>query len=323
MAKEQRTHERQRKENKSRDLFSRAQTDQPLQDGIIVGRFGQEADVQDDEGHIFRCHLRKHLKTIAVGDEVEWYPDATGSAVVVNVKPRRSQLERPNPYEGLKIIAANIFHILIIVAPLPAFSETLLDRYLVAAELTDIPVSIVVNKTDLLEEHTKMDLQQRLRCYVQLGYPLFWVSRKSGEGMQLLREHMSDGCSVLVGQSGVGKSSLLNALVPDAHSDVGDVSESSDLGQHTTSASRLYRLPNGGTIIDSPGVREFGLWHLSAQNIAKGFVDIRRISERCKFRNCMHDREPQCAVRDAAESGELPASRWQSFKAILASLNTV
>lgn len=323
MAKEQRTHERQRKENKSRDLFSRAQTDEPLQDGIIVGRFGQEADVQDDEGNIFRCHLRKHLKSIAVGDEVEWYPDATGSVVVVNVKPRRSQLERPNPYEGLKIIAANIDHILIIVAPLPAFSETLLDRYLVAAELTDISVSIVVNKTDLLNAQAKAELQERLRCYVDLGYPLFWVSRKSGEGMQALREHMSDGCSVLVGQSGVGKSSLLNALVPEAQSDVGEVSESSDLGQHTTSASRLYRLPNGGTIIDSPGVREFGLWHLSAQDIAKGFVDIRRISERCKFRNCMHDREPQCAVRDAAESGELPASRWQSFKAILASLNTV
>lgn len=322
MAKEQRTHERQRKENKSRDLFSRAQTDEPLQDGIIVGRFGQEADVQDNDGHVFRCHLRKHLKSIAVGDEVEWYPDTTGSAVVVNVKARRSQLERPNPYEGLKVIAANIDHILIVVAPLPAFSETLLDRYLVAAELTNIPASIVVNKTDLLTEQSESDLRQRLQCYVDLGYPLFWVSRKTGNGMPTLRDHMSDGCSVLVGQSGVGKSSLLNALVPDAQSDVGDISEGSDLGQHTTSASRLYRLPHGGTIIDSPGVREFGLWHLTAQDIAKGFIDIQRLSERCKFRNCMHDREPQCAVRAAAESGELPASRWQSFKAILSSLNT-
>lgn len=322
MAKEQRTHERQRKEQKSRDLFSRAQTEQPLQPGIIIGRFGQEADVQHDDGSIYRCHLRKHLKTIAVGDEVEWYPDAEGSAVVVNVRPRRSQLERPNPYEGLKIIAANIDHILLVIAPLPAYSEMLLDRYLVAAELTDIPISIVVNKTDLLTEATREEMQRRLHCYQQLDYPIFWVSRKTGEGLTALREHMSDGCSVLVGQSGVGKSSLLNALVPDANSDIGDVSEGSDLGQHTTSASRLYRLAQGGTIIDSPGVREFGLWHLSAQDIAKGFIDIRRLSERCKFRNCMHDREPQCAVHAAVESGELSASRWQSFKAILASLNT-
>lgn len=321
MAKETRTHERSRKGNKGRELFSRAQSQEALQTGLIIGRFGQKADVQNQAGDIFRCHLRQHLKTLAVGDKVEWYPDSEGSAVVVNVLPRHSQLERPNPYEGLKIVAANIDHILVVIAPVPAFSETMLDRYLVAAELTRIPISIIVNKIDMLSTEELAVLRERMTLYTGLGYSSLWVSKKTGEGMSELRQHMSDGCSVLVGQSGVGKSSLLNVLVPEARTDVGDVSAGSDLGQHTTSASRLYALPDGGTLIDSPGVREFGLWHLPLADIVRGFIDIQDIATRCKFRNCLHDKEPQCAVRDAVSSGKLAPTRWQSFQTIIATLN--
>ena len=213
MAKEIRTTDRDRKAGRSdqrkRDLYSKAADDQPLRPGLIVSRFGQQADVRGDDGRERRCHLRQHLKSAAVGDRVEWYEDSEGSAVVVNLLPRHSQLERPNPYEGIKIIAANVDHLIVVVAPVPTLSEVLLDRYLVAAEVTGIPVSIVLNKIDLLTDDARAELEQRLQLYRTLGYPVFAISSRRGEGLAALRAHMQDGCSVIVGQSGVGKSSLI------------------------------------------------------------------------------------------------------------------
>ncbi len=317
MAKEYRTHERSRRDDRKRDLFSRAGAEHTLQNGLVVSRYGQQADIRDEQGKDWRAALRQHLKAIAVGDEVEWHEGADGNAVVVNVKARRSALSRPNPYEGLKVIAANIDHILIVIAPVPTFSEVLLDRYLVASAHTGIDASIVLNKCDLLDDSAREEIDRRLQLYRDLGYPVITVSSRRADGLDALRAHMRDGVSVLVGQSGVGKSSLINALVPDAAALTGDVSDVSDLGQHTTSAARLFTLAGGGALIDSPGVREFGLWHLSREDVARGFRDIQRFAGHCKFRNCAHDREPGCAVRAALDSGELPRSRWESYQAIL------
>ena len=326
MAKEIRTTDRDRKANRSdqrkRDLFSKAADNQALLPGLIISRFGQQADVRADDGREFRCHLRQHLKSAAVGDRVEWYEDSESSAVVVNLLPRHSQLERPNPYEGIKVIAANVDHLIVVVAPAPTLSEVLLDRYLVAGEITGIPVTIVLNKTDLLDADARAELERRLQLYQQLGYPVFWISTRHGDGIAALREHMRDGCSVIVGQSGVGKSSLINALLPEAEQDVGAISNASELGQHTTSASRMHFLPEGGQLIDSPGTREFGLWHLDKNQIVRGFRDIAEAATRCKFRNCAHEKDPGCAVRAAAESGAIAASRWQSYQAILAANQT-
>ncbi|NQD38949.1 small ribosomal subunit biogenesis GTPase RsgA [Permianibacter sp. IMCC34836] len=322
MAKEIRTTDRGRRDNRSdnrkRELFSKAADGQALLPGLIISRFGQQADVIADDGRHFRCHLRQHLKTAAVGDRVEWYEDSESSAVVVNVLPRHSQLERPNPYEGIKVIAANVDHLIVVVAPAPIMSEVLLDRYLVAGETTGIPVTIVLNKIDLLDAAARANLEQRLQLYRALGYPVFPISTHAGTGIAALREHMKDGCSVIVGQSGVGKSSLINALLPQAKQDVGAISDGSELGQHTTSASRMHFLPEGGQLIDSPGTREFGLWHLDREQINRGFRDVHAIAARCKFRNCAHEKEPGCAVRLAVESGELAATRWQSYQSILA-----
>ena len=326
MAKEIRTTDRDRKANRSdqrkRDLFSKAADNQALLPGLIISRFGQQADVRADDGREFRCHLRQHLKSAAVGDRVEWYEDSESSAVVVNLLQRHSQLERPNPYEGIKVIAANVDHLIVVVAPAPTLSEVLLDRYLVAGEITGIPVTIVLNKTDLLDADARAELERRLQLYQQLGYPVFWISTRHGDGIAALREHMRDGCSVIVGQSGVGKSSLINALLPEAEQDVGAISNASELGQHTTSASRMHFLPEGGQLIDSPGTREFGLWHLDKNQIVRGFRDIAEAATRCKFRNCAHEKDPGCAVRAAAESGAIAASRWQSYQAILAANQT-
>ncbi len=323
MAKEIRTTSRDRKAGRSdqrkRDLFSKAVDQPPLFPGLIISRFGQQADVRADDGRTFRCHLRQHLKSAAVGDRVEWYEDSENSAVVVNLLPRHSQLERPNPYEGIKIIAANVDHLIVVVAPAPTLSEVLLDRYLVAGEITGIPVTIVLNKTDLLDDAARAELDRRLQLYRDLGYPVFAISTRRSDGIADLRAHMRDGCSVIVGQSGVGKSSLINALLPDAESDVGAISDASELGQHTTSASLMHFLPEGGQLIDSPGTREFGLWHLDRTQVQRGFRDIQRLAGHCKFRNCVHEQEPGCAVRAAVISGELAASRWQSYQAILQS----
>ena len=326
MAKEIRTTDRDRKANRSdqrkRDLYSKAADSQVLRPGLIVSRFGQQADVRGNDDRERRCHLRQHLKSAAVGDKVEWYEDSEGSAVVVNLLPRHSQLERPNPYEGIKIIAANVDHLIVVVAPVPTLSEVLLDRYLVAAEVTGIPVTIVLNKIDLLTEAARAELEQRLQLYRDLGYTVFAISSRRGDGLADLRSHMQDGSSVIVGQSGVGKSSLINALLPHADQDVGAVSDGSALGQHTTSASRMHFLPEGGQLIDSPGTREFGLWHLDKNQIARGFREIADAATRCKFRNCAHESEPGCAVRAAADSGTIASSRWQSYQAILAANQT-
>jgi ribosome biogenesis GTPase / thiamine phosphate phosphatase len=263
MAKEIRTTDRDRKANRSdqrkRELYSKSANEQILLPGLIISRFGQQADVRADDGREFRCHLRQHLKTAAVGDRVEWYEDSESSAVVVNLLPRHSQLERPNPYEGIKIIAANVDHLIVVVAPAPTLSEVLLDRYLVAGEITGIPVTIVLNKTDLLDDAARGDLDRRLELYRSLGYPVFSISTRRGDGIDALRQHMRDGCSVIVGQSGVGKSSLINALLPHAEQDVGAISDASELGQHTTSASRMHFLPEGGQLIP---------WHARIRPVA-------------------------------------------------------
>lgn len=317
MAKERRTTERSHRDNKKRDMFSQVDGDTPLQPGLIIRRFGQQADIQPEHGAPFRCHLRKHLISAAVGDRIEWQPDHDGHGVIVNILPRRSELQRPNPYEGLKTIAANIDHLLVMVSPVPAFSETLLDRYLVAAEQSGISISIVLNKCDLLNAGEHAQLQQRLQLYRDLNYLVFEISTRTGAGIETLRGHMQDGTSVIIGQSGVGKSSLVNALLPLAEAEVGDVSSNSDLGQHTTTAARLFFLNGGGQLIDSPGIREFGLWHLPALQITKGFRDIARIAHDCKFRDCVHQKEPGCAVQAAVASGELSAARFASYTAII------
>lgn len=319
MPKERRTTSRTHKDQRKREMFSQATSASPLVNGLIVSRFGQQADVRDDEGREFRCHLRKHLSGAAVGDKVEWQAESESLSVVVNILPRRNELTRPNPYEGIKCVAANIDHILVLIAPVPALSEALLDRYLVASECTAIPATIVINKWDLLDQDARELIRERMAIYQQLQYSVFFISTKTGEGMDTLTGHISDGTSVVIGQSGVGKSSLVNALIPAAQAAVGDISQGSALGQHTTTASRLFWLPHGGALIDSPGVREFGLWHYSPEQIAGGFRELNVLAQQCKFRNCKHQSEPGCAVRAGVGENKMTAARFDSFLALMAS----
>lgn len=290
----------------------------PEQPGLLITNFGASVEVEAEDGSTRRCLLRQNLEELVVGDRVVWQADREGGGVVVAVEPRHSLLQRPDFSGRLRPVAANIDQILVVFAPLPAYSTELIDQYLVAAESTGIAPALLANKTDLLDEAARTALEQALAPYRGLGYPLLHASTHARHGLDELTAALRGKHSVFVGQSGVGKSSLVKALLPETAIRVGELSEASGLGQHTTSASRLYHLPAGGNIIDSPGVREFRLWEMTREELAWGFIEFRPHLGRCRFRNCRHNGEPGCALEAALESGEISAVRLASFRRLAA-----
>lgn len=296
------------------------------EEGRVISRFGEQADVERADRSIVRCAIRKTLARVVCGDQVLWKPFVQPQqelhGVIDGLQPRRSLLQRPDPYDGLKPVAANIDLMVIVSAPQPAFSRLLLDRYLVAAHYTGIEPLIVMNKCDLLNDDERQQLVQQLAPYQALGYPLLWVSANSGEGLEALYQQLRATTCVVVGQSGVGKSSLINCLHPQAALLTGSLSLQSGLGQHTTTATRLFHLPCGGDLIDSPGVREFALWHLETSAITAGFRDIAEAELNCRFRNCSHRHEPGCGVLAAVAGGQLDAQRYANYLKIIDSLTS-
>ncbi len=284
--------------------------------GFVISRFGAEADVELENGEQLRCHLRRKLENLVCGDKVLCEPRKNGKGVVVELLPRTTVLERPIRYQGLKAVAANLDQICIVVSVEPDFTELILDKYLAAAELAGIPAIIVFNKTDL--DAVNQELKARLECYQKLGYKIIWSSIKNGQGMEQLAQQLESHSSVFVGQSGVGKSSLINYLLPEVHANVSGISDNSGLGTHTTTASRLYHFGESGRIIDSPGIRDFSMEHIVKQQLAEGFIEITQYSEMCKFRNCLHLKEPGCAVKLAVEENNIDAGRFQRYLKIMA-----
>ncbi len=284
-------------------------------EGLLVAHFGAHAEIEDDKGHIFRCHLRKNLEPVITGDRVLWQPGEDNIGVIVDYLPRRSLLSRPENKKKLKPIAANIDAIIIVTAP-NALSEHLIDRYLVAAENIKIPVKILLNKMDLLEESLQSEIIKKLKDYEKIGYQTFFSSTLTKHGLDLLDNFLREKSCVLVGASGVGKSSIISSFAPNEFVRVGETS-AQGLGKHTTTMTRLYHLPHGGNLIDSPGVREFGLWHMDSNEIVQGFIEFKPFLNQCKFRDCQHLKEPGCAVKQAVEEGKISAKRYTSFKEMI------
>lgn len=293
-------------------------------EGRVIGRFGKHADVEDKEHKVTRCHIRRTIDSVVCGDDVMFSKGADSesgvSGAIELVKDRRSLLSRPDFYDGIKPIAANIDQIIIVSAVLPSLSLNIIDRYLVACEDTGIQPVIVLNKVELLSEEARADTEEQLKLYQGLGYQVLYTSCKTGEGIDALTTLLADKISVFVGQSGVGKSSIINQVLPDADELVGEISDTSGLGQHTTTAAKLLHLPSGGDLIDSPGVREFALWHIPHERVTWGFIEFREYLGGCKFRDCKHMNDPGCLIRDAVEKGEISAQRFDSYHRILTSM---
>lgn len=295
--------------------------------GQVITRYGQHADVENTEGELIRCDLRRAVGSLVCGDKVIWRPykvsDSDFGGVIEAVEPRESVFVRPDFYDGLKPVAANIDQIFIVSALLPDLAPSIIDRYLVAVEQLDITPIILINKIDLLDDANKEAVEKTVELYRSIGYQVLTMSAIEEQGIASVRDLLVGKTSVFVGQSGVGKSSLVNSILPEVNILTKQVSDNSRLGVHTTTASRLYRLDNGGSIIDSPGVREFAMWHLETEQILYGFIEFRPYLTLCKFRDCKHQKDPGCALQKAIADGEVSQERYSSYKRILQTIDEI
>jgi ribosome biogenesis GTPase len=282
-----------------------------LLSGLIVAAHGKRYDVELADGSIVSCVTRGKKSELACGDRVEIKQTSHGDGVVENFLPRTSLLYRSNEYRK-KLLAANVTQIVIVLAARPSFYPELLDRCLVAAEAEHIRPLILLNKTDLPEAQPALE---KLQPYEKLGYRVLPLS-----GMQdvtPLRPWLQGQTSVLVGQSGMGKSTLVNALLPEAEARTREISSALDSGKHTTTAARLYHLDADSQLIDSPGLQEFGLAHLTPEQIEYAFVEFRPYLGKCRFNDCHHLNEPDCALRGAVASGAIAEARLLCYHRLI------
>ncbi|WP_022942974.1 small ribosomal subunit biogenesis GTPase RsgA [Psychromonas hadalis] len=318
----QNNHNKRLKKNENKE-WDESELGPQLQ-GVVISRFGQHADIEDENGNIERCNLRRAVKSLVTGDRVVWragnkdYRGITG--IVEAVHPRTTVLTRPDYYDGIKPIAANIDHIIIVSSIAPEFSRNIIDRYLVACEDIGITPIIVLNKSDLLDNESRQLIDNELQSYRDIGYTVLYSSMH-GDGLDNLKAVMKDKINIFVGQSGVGKTSLLNMLLPEVEAVTAEISEGSGLGKHTTTTARLYHFPDGGDLIDSPGIREFSLWHLSPERIADSFIEFRDYLGLCRFRDCKHKNDPGCALVEAVEENKVDKARYRSFLRILETMD--
>jgi len=280
-----------------------------LIEGLVVSHLGQGIAVEA-ENEILLCQTRRKLDTVAVGDRVRLIKSSPDQGRIEEILPRRSLLQRPSRNKKTRPVAANIDKIYVVFATEPHCDFLLIDQYLAICENKNINAVLVLNKVDL---SNIKDLEIELQQYQDLGYTMHKVSAMENIGIAELKAALNNQISIFAGQSGVGKSSLTNALIPDKQLKTNTVSEITKHGRHTTTAATLYHLPEGGDLIDSPGVAIFGLADMTHPQLAWGYREFQPLIEECKFHNCRHINDKGCAVRAAAEAGEIPMQRYQRF----------
>jgi ribosome biogenesis GTPase len=283
--------------------------------GLVVGAYGKRYDVELPDHSVISCVTRGKKTDLACGDAVEIKSTASGEGVIEGFLPRKSLLYRSNAYRT-KMLAANVTQAVIVLATTPSFYEELLNRCVVAAEAAGIKPLILLNKCDLAEYGETME---RLTYYQKLGYEVQPLSAKQDIGP--LRHYLNGEVSVLVGQSGMGKSTIVNALLPDLKVRTQEVSQVLDSGKHTTTATHLYHLDDKSDLIDSPGLQEFGLYHLSIEQLEHAFIEFRPHLGKCRFNNCRHLKEPDCAVIAAVDAGTISPKRLSCYQGLLHELS--
>lgn len=276
--------------------------------GAIVSAHGKRFGVEDAHGAHFECVIRGKRGGVACNDAVEFKTIGTGAGVIESIMPRRNLLYRSDEMRS-KLIAANCDQVVLVTAAVPTPRPELIDRCLIAAGAAGIPAIIVVNKADLPETPT---YRASLSPYADMGYPVLCLSAL-GE-ISALRPCLASKTSVLVGASGTGKSTLLNALIPGIEAEIGAISTALDAGRHTTTHTRRHALPGGGYLIDSPGMQVFGLAHVRAEDLSRLFPEFAPYLGQCRFHNCRHLQEPGCAVLAGLEAGKINTARWRLYR---------
>ncbi|MBO0612865.1 MAG: ribosome small subunit-dependent GTPase [Pseudomonadota bacterium] len=287
--------------------------------GQVITRFGADVLIETAGGELLRCTARRKLDNLACGDRVQWEGQAQGNAAVTALLPRQNVLERPDFRGRLRPVAANIDLLIVVTSWQPAPLWEMLDRYLIAANRLHADVLLVMNKADLRSTHATAEAEACLAEYVQMGCDVLHVAADQNQGIADILAAIRGRTAIVVGQSGVGKSSIATQLLPDTDIRVGSISETGE-GRHTTTSAMLYRLPTGGALIDSPGVRDFGLIGLDFATLETGFPEFRPFLGECRFHNCSHNHEPGCAIKAAVSAGKIPPRRFARYLSLLATV---
>lgn len=288
--------------------------------GQVITRFGAELIVQAPNEAPLRCTSRRKFEHVCCGDYVTWQQESEGNAALSRILPRKNVLTRPDFRGKPRPVAANIDQLIIVMSWLPRPQWPTLDRYLIASHQLDITPLIVINKSDLETEQATPTDHEILQEYIQVGYTLLHTSTQQADSIQQLEQHLSGKTSILVGQSGVGKSSLSRMILPELDIRVGAISDNGE-GRHTTTGTTLYHLAEAGKLIDSPGARDYTLPTIDESGLREGYPEFHTPSQHCRFNNCTHQHEPGCEIKYQVENGEIPAKRYQRYLDQLIQLN--
>ncbi len=289
------------------------------QEALVLVSYGTEGIMELPDGSQYACKYRRSIGRPFCGDRVIIENAGEPTAVVSNILSRKNVFARADARQRKQVIAANLDQVLVVIAPRPEPSRDLVERYLVAVHSLGIRPVIILNKVELMgESQFRADGPlSRLDEYRELGYEVVETSCKTEPGITALNDLFHDQTSILAGQSGVGKSSLINRLIPDLELQTGALSNATGKGTHTTTTTILYHLPDQGRLIDSPGVWEYGLWQMDQPELARGFIEFAPFLGHCKFNDCQHNTEPGCAIAEAVEAGRINTWRYQAYLRLL------